>query len=166
MKVDLKGWYEKYGAMVLRRCRWILRDEEEAADAMQEVFVQVLRRADRLSGQYPSSLLYTIATNHCLNLIRAKKRRGIRVSLPEDLPAIDPSSGALEAKSVLEAVFRDEDESTRTMAWLHFVDGLTFDDVSRETGLSPSGVRKRLEGLKERAVRLKKPADSTPRSES
>ena len=34
--------YEKYGSMVLRRCRRLLRDEDRAMDAMQDVFVRVL----------------------------------------------------------------------------------------------------------------------------
>jgi RNA polymerase sigma-70 factor (ECF subfamily) len=34
------------------------------------------------------------------------------------------------------------------MAVLHFVDGLTLEEVARETSLSGSGVRKRLRALK------------------
>jgi RNA polymerase sigma-70 factor (ECF subfamily) len=35
------------------------------------------------------------------------------------------------------------------MAVLHFVDGLTFEEVARHTGLSVSGVRRRLRKLRE-----------------
>ncbi len=44
--------------MVLRRCRRLLGDEQAALDAMQDTFVQVLRREDRLDGAAPSSLLW------------------------------------------------------------------------------------------------------------
>ena len=71
--------YEKYGSMVLRRCRRLLRDEDRAMDAMQDVFVRVLQRRDRLKATYPSSLLYRIATNVCLNRIRDQ-----RLDLPGD----------------------------------------------------------------------------------
>jgi RNA polymerase sigma-70 factor, ECF subfamily len=40
--------------------------------------------------------------------------------------------------------------STRVMAVLHYLDGLTLEEVSAEVGLSVSGVRKRLRGLQER----------------
>ena len=42
------------------------------------------------------------------------------------------------------------------MAVLHYVDGMTLQEVSTEVGLSVSGVRKRLRGLKERAKHLHK----------
>jgi RNA polymerase sigma-70 factor (ECF subfamily) len=40
------------------------------------------------------------------------------------------------------------------MAVLHFVDGLTLEEVAAETGLSVSGVRKRLRGLRHALVEL------------
>jgi RNA polymerase sigma-70 factor (ECF subfamily) len=61
--------------MVLRRCRQLLRDEDEALDAAQDVFVRLIERRQRLDARYPSSLLYRIATNVCLNRIRDRTRR-------------------------------------------------------------------------------------------
>ena len=45
-----------------------------------------------------------------------------------------------------------EAESTRVMAVLHFVDGLTHEEVGREVGLTAEGVRKRLRGLRARVA--------------
>ena len=61
--MDLDLLYRRYGPMVMRRCRRILRDEEEARDAAQDVFVQLLMRQKRLRDDAPSSLLYRMATN-------------------------------------------------------------------------------------------------------
>ena len=55
--VDSYTYYCTYGPMVLRRCRKLLGDEQTARDAMHDVFVQVLSRADELTDQAPSSLL-------------------------------------------------------------------------------------------------------------
>ena len=68
--LDIEALSLRYGAMVLRRCRRLLRDEDEALDACQDVFVRLLGAPERLDGAYPSSLLYRIATNVCLNRIR------------------------------------------------------------------------------------------------
>src|SRR5262245_63335006 len=73
--VDVTALTLRYGPMVLRRCRQLLRDEEEALDACQDVFLRVLERQARLHAQYPSSLLYRIATNVCLNRIRDRRRK-------------------------------------------------------------------------------------------
>ena len=42
---DLEELWNRYGPLVLRRCRQLLRDEQEALDVCQDVFVQLLRRA-------------------------------------------------------------------------------------------------------------------------
>src|SRR5262245_65593016 len=63
--------------MVLRRCRRLLRDEDEALDACQDVFVRLLEHRRTLEARYPSSLLYRIATNVCLNRIRDRGRRPV-----------------------------------------------------------------------------------------
>ena len=61
--------------MVLRRCRSLLLDEEQALDAMQETFVKLIRYRDKLTDKAPSSMLYCIATNVCLNMMRTSRRR-------------------------------------------------------------------------------------------
>ena len=73
--LDVDALYRKYGPMVLRRCRTLLTDEELAMDAMQETFVKVIRYRERLTDKAPSSMLYCIATNVCLNMIRSARRR-------------------------------------------------------------------------------------------
>ncbi len=75
MQINVEEYYKKYGPMVFRRCRTILKDEDRALDAMQEVFVKLLLNKDKLKDAFPSSLLFHIATNVCLNIIRSDKRR-------------------------------------------------------------------------------------------
>src|SRR4030095_16093808 len=57
----------RYGPMVLRRCRQLLRDEDEALDACQDVFVRLLQHRTRLDARYPSRLLYRSRDNGCLS---------------------------------------------------------------------------------------------------
>ena len=152
MNVELL--YQKYGPMVLRRCRRLLRDEDRALDAMQDVFVRVLQRQDRLKATYPSSLLYRIATNVCLNRIRDQ-----RLDLPGDevlmhIAGREDPEPRLDARAMLNRLFARHRDSTRTIAVLHFVDGLTLAEVAQEVGMSVSGVRKRLRGLRESLKKL------------
>ena len=155
--MDLETWYRRYGPMVLRRCRRLLRDEAKASDAMQDVFVQLLRRRGSLSGQAPSALLLKVATNVCLNHLRSERRH------PEDREEalLLSIAGAEEdaearpfARAVLDRIFQRKPESTRIMATLHLVDGMTLEEVAREVGLSVSGVRKRLRTLKAHVAEL------------
>lgn len=153
--IDIEEYYRRYGPMVLRRCRSLLKDEQEALDAMQDTFVQLIRYHERLRPEAPSSLLYQIATNICLNRIRASRRR------PEDpndellqrIAATGEPEPGLIGRIFLNRLFEREAPSTRSIAVLYYLDRLTLEEVAREAGLSVSGVRKRLRSLR---ARLKK----------
>lgn len=156
MASELEELYRRYGPMVLRRCQRLLRDEEKAMDAMQDVFVQVIRRKEKLDTGAPSSLFYRIATNVCLNRLRSDRRRPTD---PEDellLTLVDAED--LEersaARALLARIFGREVISTLNIAVLHLVDGMTLEEVAEEVGLSVSGVRKRLRALRGRVEML------------
>lgn len=157
MDIDVEEFYTRYGPMVLRRCRQLLNDEEKARDAMQEVFTKVLLNQKRLKNQYPSSLLYRIATNTCLNIIRAD--RSSQFIDDEDLliniAMYDETENKLILENLLDHIFKREKKSTREIAVLHFVDGMTLKEVADRVGLSLSGVRKRLRELQARVAPLK-----------
>lgn len=150
MAIDIAAWYEKYGPMVIRRCRSILGNGDDAQDAVQDVFVNLLRNESRLHGQFPSSLLYTMATNICLNRLRKKKRES-----PLDLEHLefrctDEGFAQVEAQLLLDVILKDESEMNRTICFMYHADGMTLKEIGEAIGLSISGVRKRLESFKKR----------------
>lgn len=157
MEIDVEALYKKYGPMVLRRCRQILKDEHKAMDAMQDTFVRLLRYKRRLTAKAPSSLLYTIATNICLNIIRKESKRAHTVEdeILYQIASGDEHETRIINRFTIERIFEPEKTSTKTMAVLHYVDGMTLEEVAKEVGLSVSGVRKRLRNLKERVQKLK-----------
>ncbi len=136
--------------MVFRRCLRLLRNEDDAMDACQDVFVRVLERRDHLEARYPSSLLYRIATNLCLNRIRDRGRRGEAGDAPQldHIAALGDTEATTGARLLLDRLFGRQPESSRTIAVLHHLDGLTLEQVAEVVGLSVSGVRRRLRVLR------------------
>lgn len=161
MEINIEEYYTRYGPMVMRRCRQLLRDEEKALDAMQEVFTKLMINKKRLRGIYPSSLLFRISTNVCLNMIRDQRsHRSIDISSEDlliQLASYDKGEDRLIVRDLLDRLFRKEKQSSREIATLHFVDGMTLQEVADEVGLSLSGVRKRIRELKAR-IKIKKEA--------
>jgi RNA polymerase sigma factor (sigma-70 family) len=156
LAVNVEAYYRQYGPMVFRRCRQLLRDENQAVDAMQDTFVQLIRFQNRLTDGAPSSLLYRMATNVCLNRIRSVRRRpeDANDELVQRIAALDGPERKVAASSVLERLFAREKPSTRTIATLHLLDGMTLEEVAAEVGMSVSGVRKRLRPLRSRLAEL------------
>ena len=151
MAIDIAAWYEKYGPMVIRRCRKILKNEEEALDAVHDVFVNLIRGSARLHGRFPSCLLYTMATNVCLNRLRRMKKESQNLIEEDLLISGDGEYDRIEAELLLEDILKDESEENRAIFFMYHVDGMILKEVGEATGLSASGVKKRLEAFKIRA---------------
>jgi RNA polymerase sigma-70 factor (ECF subfamily) len=154
-EVDVEAYYRRYAPMVLRRCRRLLRDEEAAVDAMQDVFVRVMQRGPTSPDSAPSGLLLKIATNVCLNQIRTRRRKPEdgEPDLLETIAASGTETGSF-ARSVLNRLFGVEPETTRAIAVMHHLDGMTLEEVAAEVGMSVSGVRKRLRKLRLRLTEI------------
>ncbi len=149
---NIEDFYRRYGPMVYRRCFRILKNEESALDATQEVFVQVMRRQRVLTAIAPSSLLYRIATNISLNHLRSEKRREETMddSILHAIAGSDDHVRLTEARDTIDALFESEKETTKTIAVYHYIDRLTLEETAELTGLSVSGVRKRLKKLRKK----------------
>src|SRR5579872_1399383 len=73
---DLRELWKSHGHLVYHRARRILGNEEDAADATQEIFIRAIRGAEGFQGQSQvTTWLYRITTNYCLNVIRDRRRR-------------------------------------------------------------------------------------------
>jgi RNA polymerase sigma-70 factor (ECF subfamily) len=150
MANDIAAWYEKYGPMVIRRCRELLRNDDDTMDAVQDVFLKLLK-AEGGRFSFPSSLLYTIATNVCLDRLRAKKRRDVRETEETDFPAVDEGYEQVDAELLVQVILEDEPEETCKICYMYHADGMTFREIGEAVGMSVSGVQKKLETFKKRA---------------
>lgn len=135
----------------------MLGDEQQALEAMQDVFLQMLRRQDTTTDRGLGGLLYRTATNVCLNRLRSRARKPQTPAsniLPR-LPQADRYESTAEARDLLRAAFADEPESSATIVALHLHDGLTLEQTARFVGMSVSGVRHRLRVLRAKLVELR-----------
>lgn len=65
--------YERYMDMVFAVCFKYLRDEEEAKDAVMQVFEQLITDLKKHEVQNFKSWLHSVARNYCLMQLRQKK---------------------------------------------------------------------------------------------
>lgn len=128
---------------------------------MQDVFVKLWHQRERIEPTALSSLLWQMATQVCLNRLRSRRRRPetgddeLLQRIADDVEADERSLAAL----ALDRLLGREPVSTRVIATLHYVDGLTLEEVAAEVAMSVSGVRKRLRTLRARALA---DAEATP----
>jgi RNA polymerase sigma-70 factor (ECF subfamily) len=136
---------------VLGRCLSLLRNEADAREASQEVFLKVHRAAGRFRGEAsPSTFLYKVTTNHCLNVIRSRKRRP--ETPVEDLSYVpDVAVDTVELRQLLDHLLDGESDRTRECVVYYYVDGMTHRAIGEMLGVTEAAVRKRLKKFQARA---------------
>jgi RNA polymerase sigma-70 factor (ECF subfamily) len=138
--------FERYGAMVYRRCLAILRSDEAARDAVQEVFLRVIERRQQFRGESsPSTWLYAVATLHCLQQLRDGAGRLAKLAQLAEQPLA--AARSLEERLAIVQLLDGEPDEVRLMVYLHYVDGWTMDEVADAIGYSRKTVSRRVNGF-------------------
>ena len=71
---------QRYTMMLLGVCMKYLKNEEDAKDAVQQVFLKTLSELHKYKVQYFKSWLYMVAKNHCLMKLRNKGKQPIEIN--------------------------------------------------------------------------------------
>lgn len=126
----------------------MLGDKDSALDAMQEVFLRLLNNHPS-EIEYPTSYLFTAATRICLDKINlAENRYRENNELLATIASSEDIEKTFQVKRIIDWIFHRQPQSTKVMAVLHYVDGLTYSEISEVVEISAAGVRRRLENLK------------------
>jgi len=146
---------------MLRVARRMLRNEEDARDAVQDAFLSALRSLERFHGDAKlGTWLHRIVVNACLMKLRRKRRKpelGIEDLLPRfledghqvrssaewNLPA-DEAVGRGEIRVMVRACIDRLPESYRTVLLLRDIEDLDTEEAARLLDVSPTAVKVRL----------------------
>ncbi len=64
---------QRYTLLLLGVCMKYLKNEEEAKDSVQQIFLKVIQELQKYKVDYFKSWLYMVAKNHCLMKLRDKQ---------------------------------------------------------------------------------------------
>jgi RNA polymerase sigma-70 factor, ECF subfamily len=137
--------FERYGAMVFRRCRDILGKEEAALDATQDVFLRVLEKGHLFRGEStPSTWLYAMATLQCLQRLRDRHAHQAKLEMLASATRVAAGTPVEDRLSVAALLERQPDD-VRLIVYLRFVDDITMEEVAKIVGCSRKTVAQRIQ---------------------
>ncbi len=142
--------YKKYYDKVFALCRGILMDQEEAADAVQEVFTLVYRHLGRFDQRSKfSTWLFRIAVNRSIQEARKARFRSKPVELTEDIGPVvseqpDTSDPAIQAAL---AKLAPQD---RALIALFYWDELSLQEIADSLNCGVNAAKTRLYRARER----------------
>ena len=153
MVEKVKDLYIRYGAMVFRRCAAVLRDDDEAFDATQDVFVLLLQRMHRYHITSYAPYLYRMATHHSINILKKRGDMIIDTEFIDRFAYEEDVEQSVLNKLALANAFKGISPLTRVIAGMKYGHGLKYSEISQIVGLSVHAVRKRLQVLRKAAQR-------------
>ncbi len=157
----------------------MLGNREEAEDLSQEVFVTIFKSIDSFRGESKlSTWIYRIAVNQCKNRYKYLARRqlpstraldeaaehsaagrdgGPVVSLQAQISRPDHLVQGMQLEQAIQREIAALDEDHRLLIVLRDIQGLSYEEMSRITGLQEGTVKSRLHraraALKDRMMR-------------
>jgi RNA polymerase sigma-70 factor (ECF subfamily) len=134
---------ERYGVMVLRTARLVLRDPELAEDVCQEVFLKSWRGIDSLRDEDPAAWLNRIAANEAVSAWRRRNRiAALRERLGYD-PGAQRGADTEERLDLARALDRLR-VGDRAILVLHYYQDLGVEDTAKAMGIPLDTAKSRL----------------------
>jgi RNA polymerase sigma-70 factor (ECF subfamily) len=148
----------RYRAAIYNLCWRMVRNDEDARDLAQEVFIKVFTLLDRFDEQYAfSSWLFRIATNHCIDHLRRQRLRFLSVERDggsEDeeaelqIPASGPEPDVVlqrrQALEKLEEVIAELPPHYRIITLLRHDEQLSYEEIAETLQLPLGTVKARI----------------------
>ena len=125
----------------------ILRNQEEAEDAVQEVFIKLWKMNEKLD-EYISidALATTMIKNYCIDQIRKQKNIQKTGTDNQELNNVEyPSPHRLmeirESDDIINNIIGNLDEKYRTVVKLREIDELAYEEIADITGININTLR-------------------------
>jgi RNA polymerase sigma-70 factor (ECF subfamily) len=128
--------YRDHGHAVLRRARRLLRDEDDARDVLQDVFLSMFRHLERFQARSSiATYLYSATTHACLNRLRDGRNRARLVAIQTGIShGIAPACG--ETRALACELLNGLSEHDSALAVYLYCDELTHDEIAELLGCS------------------------------
>jgi RNA polymerase sigma-70 factor, ECF subfamily len=165
----LERFYRRHAGVALALIRRILGSAAEAEELLQEVFVELWRRAPQYDRRRASvsTWVATIARSRALDALRARRRRHGDQQVPAEEGALaapsaerpDELAASEQSRRVVRAAIARLSEDQRRVLELSYFRGLSHSEIARAIDIPVGTVKSRILG----AMRVLRAALADPK---
>jgi RNA polymerase sigma-70 factor (ECF subfamily) len=149
---------QRYTLLLLGVCMKYLRNEEEAKDTVQQIFLKVITELHKYRVEYFKSWLYMITRNQCLMRLRDRQGKTPK-ELTENLFLTEPEDNIAELAerdaliTVMEGSLKQLNDEQRSCITLFYLQKKSYSEISEKTGYTLLQVKSHIQNGK-RNLRL------------
>ncbi len=131
---------QRYTLLLFGVCMKYLKDEDEAKDAVQQIFLKVIQELGKYDVTYFKSWLYMVSKNHCLMQLREKQRihsgtlneELIATTHEEtDIKQLEQNDHTLE---LLQLGLKELNSEQQQCVTLFYLEKKSYQEISEQTG--------------------------------
>lgn len=133
---------QRYTLLLLGVSMKYLKNEEQAKDSVQQIFLKVIQELHKYKVEYFKSWLYMVAKNHCLMKLREKNGK-ITVEINENIStktAEETDQQALlqtdHTLDLLEVAIKELNPEQQHCVTLFYLQKKSYQEISNTTGFS------------------------------
>jgi RNA polymerase sigma factor (sigma-70 family) len=143
----------RYTLLLLGVCMKYLKNEEDARDCVQQIFLKVINELHKYKVDYFKSWIYMIAKNHCLMKLRGNKNASVELN-EKIIPAVEgqtDKTDLVEKETLLmkmQQAIKQLNPEQQECVNLFYLQKKSYSEVSEITGLTMLQVKSHLQNGK------------------
>jgi RNA polymerase sigma-70 factor (ECF subfamily) len=136
---------QRYTLLLLGVCMKYLKDETEAKDCVQQIFLKVLTEVPKYKIEYFKSWLYMVAKNHCLMRLRDKGAKTVKELTDQHLAEQETDKNGLlqneQTYDLLEQAIDELNEEQKVCITLFYLQKKSYQQIVQQTGYTMMQVK-------------------------
>ena len=144
---------ERYTLLLLGVCMKYLKNEEQARDSVQQIFLKAITELQKYRVEYFKSWIYMVAKNHCLMQLRDKPGKNT-VEVKETIPAQDnePDKENLllneKTYQYMDEALKELNADQQVCVTLFYIEKKSYQQIAEQTGYSMMQVKSHIQNGK------------------
>ena len=144
---------QRYTLLLLGVCMKYLKNEEEAKDAVQQVFLKAITELHKYKVDYFKSWIYMVAKNHCLMKLRNKNNYPVEIndrvlSAPDDSESNKIHQQKETTLTKMEQALQHLNAEQQQCVILFYLEKKSYQEITELTGYSLLQVKSHIQNGK------------------
>ena len=144
---------QRYTLLLLGVCMKYLKNEEEAKDSVQQIFLKVIQELQKYNVDYFKSWLYMVAKNHCLMQLRDKPGKNtveVKETIAAESEEQDKEDLLLNEKTYnyLGEALKELNADQQLCVTLFYIEKKSYQQISEQTGYTMMQVKSHIQNGK------------------
>jgi len=154
--------YNRYSSKIFGKCLTILKEQNLAQDATQDIMMKILLNLSKFGGRSKfSTWVYSVTYNFCIDFVR-KRKKDLSIYV-EDIHQFEGVVDEVDDKEILEVrlenlkvIMTQMPSGDQSILMMKYLDGMSIKEISNTLDKTESAIKMKLKRAKHRFVKIHK----------